>query len=141
MALTLFQDLGSLKFNQNDSSNQVLNFIINQRNKFGWLSKIPAIGIVTRNQMEKCIDDLEARNSRVKQDTGQYIYCVYLSDVKKTILYSPYDLLIVEPSKLDDIKNCSNLFTVTASNITKVRRGKKLNFYIFFVLFCFVSVN
>lgn len=99
----------------------MLNFIINQRNKLGWQSKLPASGTVTINTMEKCIDALEARNNQIKKDDGQYIYCVRLSDVKKTMLYSPYDFLIVNHSKLDDLKHYESFYTVTASNIAKVK--------------------
>lgn len=102
---------------QSEGINKVMEFIVERRRAHGWQSRLPASGTVIRATMEKCIDKLEEINQRIKFDDGQFIYCVSLSDIKRNVLYTPYDLVVVDSPRLSGF---STYFLVTASCVTRV---------------------
>ena len=98
--------------------NRALEFIIERRKALNWQSRLPASGTVIRATMERCIDKLEEANQKIRIDDGQFIYCVCLSDIKRNLLYTPYDLVVIDESPR--LNGFSSYYLLTASCVTKV---------------------
>lgn len=100
----------------NDDSNAI-NYILNQRKKFGWNIKLPVSGSNMRYCMEKYVDRNDNDLRKTLEDDGRFEYCLCISDVKENILYSPYELRITTG---EIAKQYPIYYTVSASYVTKV---------------------
>lgn len=100
-------------------NNRVIEFIIERRKSLGWHSRLPASGTVTRVTMERCIDRLEDANVKRAADDGQFIYGVCLSEIKTSLLYTPYDLVAVVDTS-PRLRGFTSYYVITASCVTKV---------------------
>ena len=63
------------------------------------------------------MDKDESNFKLVQEDSGQFKYCICLSDIIDNILYEPYELRITSG---EIAKNCQVYFTVSATSVTRV---------------------
>lgn len=61
--------------------------------------------------------DRDQPEKLTKDDNGQFVYAVCLSDIRSNILYSPYELRMVE---LNDLKHYNVYYTASATSVTRV---------------------
>ena len=102
---------------QTKDKTNAINYILEQRKKFGWNIKLPVSGSNMRYCMEKYIDRNDNDLRKTLEDDGRFEYCLCISDVKENILYAPYELRITDG---EAAKKYPIYYTVSASYVTKV---------------------
>ena len=95
----------------------VIHFILRQRKKLGWNLKLPLLGSGAKEAMQRYNDRIDTEITKTVDDDGTYVYGMCKSDIILNILYSPYNLQVVESS---DVKNASVYYTVSATYVTRV---------------------
>jgi hypothetical protein len=109
-----------------------INYILQQRKKFGWNITLPVNGAQARYGMDTYQDRVDSDLKKTLDDDGHFKYALCISDIKENILYSPYELRIVTG---EIAKKYPVYYTVSASYISKVGS------YLFFVFVCAKSSN
>ena len=80
-----------------------------------------------KEAMENYVDKDESNFKVAQVDSGQFKYCLCLSDIIDNILYEPYELRITSG---EIAKSYEVYFTVSATSVTRVsvfNRISKLN--------------
>ncbi len=94
-----------------------INYILQQRIKFGWNIKLPVNGANIRHWMDHYQDRVDTNLKRTLDDNGEFHYCLCVSDIRENILYAPYELRI---TSVDEAKKYPVYYTVSSSYVTKV---------------------
>ncbi|XP_053375328.1 uncharacterized protein LOC123528107 isoform X2 [Mercenaria mercenaria] len=100
-------------------NDDVMYHIHKLREKLGWKTEIPRHAPGCKENMEnlKDIPDNEKEASKMKQDAGDFVYCLPRNRVNRRSRYDPYDLQVVSPNESRSEKV---YWTVSASFVTRV---------------------
>ena len=78
---------------------------------------MPIYGYGSIKAMTNYQDRIDSEIVKTKDDDGQFIYCISISDIKENMLYSPYDLIKRPP---EDMEHYDVYYMVTATNLTRI---------------------
>lgn len=102
--------------NEKEPDNAI-NYILDQRRKFGWNLKLPVNGAQARYGMDTYQDRVDSDLKKTLEDDGRFQYAMCISDVKENILYSPYE---IRTTTGEIAKRYPVYYTVSASYVTKI---------------------
>ncbi|KAM4694195.1 dynein axonemal heavy chain 14 [Discoglossus pictus] len=112
--LSIHQDTTE-KDHENDDN--ILTYILKVRDKLGWKTELPGSVLETKSTMAEKYKAMIEEEAHVKDDRGEFVYCLPRCRNNPIARYDPYDLQIVSAATALQ----SDLYwTVSASHVAKV---------------------
>eukprot|EP00105_Crassostrea_gigas_P038198 XP_019922346.1 PREDICTED: dynein heavy chain 6, axonemal [Crassostrea gigas] len=119
--------LSYLKKNKYDDTvpenDNIMDNIIKLRERLGWKTEIPRHAMGCKDAMEKLknLPDNEKERAKMKEDDGEFLYCLHRQRKNPRARYDPFDLQVVSPN---EAQKSDQYYTISASFITRCIQSK-----------------
>lgn len=119
--------LSYLKKNKYDDTvpenDNIMDNVIKLRERLGWKTEIPRHAMGCKDAMEKLknLPDNEKERAKMKEDDGEFLYCLPRQRKNPRARYDPFDLQVVSPN---EAQKSDQYYTISASFITRCIQSK-----------------